>query len=114
METILTLFALIAGLLLRLAIPILITTLLILLLRRLDAHWQKEAPAPLLVVQKPDCWKTKGCSPEQAANCIGAKSSLPCWQAFRLPNGYLQEKCLSCKVFTEAPVPAFKIEPRRM
>ena len=114
METILTLLTLTAGLLVRLAIPILITSLLILLLHRLDAHWQQEAPARLLVVQKPECWKTKGCSPEQAANCIGAKSSLPCWQAFRLPNGYLQENCLSCKVFTEAPVPAFKIEPRRM
>ena len=114
METILTLLALMAGLLVRLAIPILITALLILLLRRLDVHWQTEAPPPQLVAQKPDCWKTKGCSPEQAANCIGAKSSLPCWQAFRLPNGYLQEKCLSCKVFTEAPMLAFKIAPRRM
>lgn len=114
METILTLLALIAGLLVRLAIPILITTLLILLLRRLDTHWQKEAPAPLLIVQKPDCWKTKGCSPEQAANCIGATSSLPCWQALRLPNGYLRDACLTCKVFTEAPAPKMQIEPRRM
>jgi hypothetical protein len=31
-----------------------------------------------------------------------------------LSNGYLAEECISCKVFIEAPVPALKIEPRRM
>jgi len=114
MEPISTLLALIAGLLVRLAIPLGITVLLIVLLRRLDADWQKEAQLPVLAVQKPACWKTKGCLPEQRANCLGAKSPLPCWQAFRLPNGYLREECLSCKVFTEAPMPALKIETRRL
>jgi hypothetical protein len=114
MKTILILLALITGLLVRLAIPILVTALLIILLRRLDAHWQKEAHLPVLPVPKPECWKVKGCRPDQRANCIGAKSPLPCWQAFRLPNGYLREECLTCKVFTEAPAPAFRIEPRRL
>jgi hypothetical protein len=114
MEPISTLLALIAGLLVRLAIPIVITVLLIVLLRRLDAHWQKEAYLPILAIQKPECWQAKGCPPEQRANCMGAKSPLPCWQAFRLPNGYLREECLTCKVFTEAPMPALKIETRRL
>jgi hypothetical protein len=114
METISALLALMAGLLVRLAIPILVTALLIILLRRLDAHWQQEAPMPVLAVQKPECWKVKGCQPEQRKNCAGAQSSLPCWQAFRLPNGYLREECLTCKVFTEAPAPKLQIEPRRI
>ena len=114
MELIQSLFALIVGLLLRLAFPIAITLGLIVLLRRLDARWQKEAPLPTLAVQKPECWKVNGCPPEQVANCSGAKSTLPCWQAFRLPNGYLREGCLTCKVFTDAPLPTLKIETRRL
>jgi hypothetical protein len=114
METISALLALIAGLLVRLAIPILLTALLIFLLRNLDARWQKQAQAAELVVLKPECWKIKGCPPDQVKDCLGAQSRLPCWQAFRLPNGYLREACLTCKVFTETPAPKLQIEPRRM
>lgn len=114
MESILSLFAVLTGLFVRLAIPLVVTALLIVLLRRLDAHWQKEANLPVLAVQKPECWKEKGCLPDQRAECIGARSTLPCWQVFRLPNGYLREQCLTCKVFNEAPAPTLKIEPRRL
>ena len=114
METLTTLLALLTGLLVRLAIPIAVTALLIILLRRLDAHWQKEATPPMLAVEKPECWKVKGCRPEQREHCAGAQSPLPCWQAFRLPNGYLREECLTCKVFIEAPAPKLQIEPRRI
>ena len=114
METIPTILALMAGLLLRLAIPIALTAILIFFLRKLDARWQKEAQVPELAVLKPECWKIKGCPPEQVANCIGAQSRLPCWQAFRLPNVYLHEECLTCRVFTEAPMPVLKIATRRM
>ena len=113
METIISLLAILVGLLVRLAIPIAITALLIIVLRKLDARWQVEAQKPV-TIEKPECWKAKGCPPEQVANCKGATSPLPCWQAYRLPNGYLREECLSCKVFTDAPIPALKIEPRRM
>jgi hypothetical protein len=113
METITSLLAILGGLLLRLAIPVTITAGLITLLRKLDARWQVEAQLPVLV-EKPECWKIKGCPPEQAKNCIGASSPLPCWQAYRLPNGYLREECLSCKVFMDAPMPALNIAPRRM
>lgn len=113
METITSLLAILGGLLLRLAIPVTITAGLITLLQKLDARWQVEALLPVLV-EKPECWKIKGCPPEQAKNCIGASSPLPCWQAYRLPNGYLREECLSCKVFMDAPMPALNIAPRRM
>ena len=113
METILSLLAISTGLLVRLVIPILATALLIFALRKLDTRWQAEAQTPI-TIEKPECWKIKGCSPEQIENCKGASSPLPCWQAYRSPNGYLREECLSCKVFLDAPIPTLHVEPRRM
>ena len=114
METLTSLFAILAGLLLRLAIPIAGTIILVFLLRKLDTHWQAEAELTPVTTEKVECWKIKGCSEEQRKNCRGAASALPCWQVYRQPNGYLQEKCISCEVFINAPVPAIKPEPRRM
>ena len=110
METISSILVLLVGLLIRLAVPIAMTVILIFLLRKLDARWQKEANSPTLVVQKPECWKTKGCSPEQIACCTAAKSPLPCWQVSRLPNGYLREECLACNVFIQTPMPKLQTE----
>jgi len=114
METITAFFYLLAGLLLRLSIPIIGTVLLIVILRKLDQRWQAEAELQPMLMEKPECWKIKGCEPEQAQNCKGASSPLPCWQVYRRPNGYLNEACLSCNVFIEAPMPTLKIEPRRL
>ena len=100
-----SLLVLLAGVLVRLAIPIAVTAVMIYGLRKLDAHWQEEALAPV-PVEKPKCWEYKGCSPEQIKNCIAGKSSLPCWQVYRLPNGYLRDECISCEVFRQAPIPA--------
>ena len=114
MEIITSLLAIITGLLLRLALPILGTGVLIYFLRKLDAHWQREAQLAPGSVQKVECWKIKGCSPEQRKSCIAANSPLPCWQVQRLPNGYLREECIFCDVFTNVAAPTLKIEPRRM
>jgi hypothetical protein len=97
------------GLLLRLAIPIAATLLVIYILRKLDKRWQAEAELQPLGVEKTECWKVKSCSPEQIKNCSAAKGNLPCWQVKRLPNGYLNNDCLSCPVFIEAPVPTLTI-----
>ena len=114
METLTYLLPILTGLLLRLAIPILGTVILIYFLRKLDAHWQTEAELTPIAIEKVECWKVKDCSEEQQKNCIAAAASLPCWQVQRQSNGYLQEKCISCEVFIHAPVPALKIESRRM
>ena len=114
METFTSLLAILAGLLIRLAIPIAGTILLIYVLRKLDAHWQAEAELLPVHAEKVECWKIKGCSEEAQKNCTGAVSPLPCWQVHRESNGYLQEKCISCEVFVNAPLPALKTEPRRM
>jgi hypothetical protein len=114
MQIFISLLVLITGLLIRLAIPIALTALLIFLLRKLDAHWQTEAQLHQPAAHNIECWKIKRCTPEKRRNCIALNSSLPCWQAQRLPNGYLREECLSCKVFIEAPMPVLQAEPRRM
>jgi len=114
METLTSFLAILVGLLLRLAIPIAGTAILIYFLRKLDSHWQAEAQLLATPAPKIECWKVNGCSPEQQKNCLAASSQLPCWQVFRQPNGYLQEKCISCEVFMHAPIPALKTEPRRM
>jgi hypothetical protein len=114
METLTSLLYLLAGLLVRLAIPIAGTLFVIYILRKLDRRWQAEAEIAPLEVEKVECWKVKGCSQEQVKNCTAAKASLPCWQVKRLPNGYLNEDCLSCPVFIEAPVPTLTIETRSL
>lgn len=114
METIISLLALIAGLLIRLAIPLALTALLIFFLHKLDVRWQAEAKTTPPVEQDIQCWEIKNCSSEQRKICVAYQATLPCWQVKRLPNGYLREECLSCEVFTEAPMPALKTEPRRI
>jgi hypothetical protein len=108
METIISLLTVLIGFVLRFAIPIAITAVAIYVLRRLDARWQAEAQTEALlpVVEKPYCWETKNCTPEMRASCPGYLSEVPCWQARRKENGYLQEKCLECDIFRKAPVPA--------
>ena len=104
------LLAVITGFALRLAIPIAITAIAIYFLRRLDAHWRAEAETEALhpLVEKPRCWEVNYCTPEMRATCPGYSSEVPCWQARRKENGYLQDMCLGCDVFRKAPVPEFK------
>ena len=114
METMTAFVVLCAGLLVRLALPIAVTLVMVYFLRKLDARWQAEAELHQQGMEKPECWKIKGCPPQQTENCEANKSELPCWQVNRLPNGYLQEGCLSCPVFLNAPVPSMKTEPRSL
>jgi len=114
MDAITSLLAILTGFVLRLAIPIAGTVILIYFLRKLDAHWQAEAQLPPAPAQKVECWKIKGCSATQKKNCAAASSPLACWQVFRQPSGHLQEECISCRVFIDAPALALKTEPRRM
>jgi len=114
METIPAFLALCFGLLVRLALPIAITLVLVYFLRKLDSRWQAEARLQPVPLQKPESRKIKDCPLERQTNCIARTSSLPCWQMLRLPNGYLREECISCKVFIDAPIPVTKIESRRM
>ncbi len=106
MEFINAFLVILTGLFLRLALPITVTALLIMLLRRLDERWQIEAQQiPMLPIEKTRCWEIKNCPPEKRAACAAANSEEACWQERRLSNGYLPEECLGCEVFDQAPVP---------
>lgn len=109
METTPTLLTLCFGLLLRLALPIAMTLIAVYVLRKLDAHWQAQAEAELAgqaeKIKRPECWKIKNCPLEQRQNCLAFLATDFCWQVYRLPNGQLQEKCLTCEVFLDAPIP---------
>jgi hypothetical protein len=96
--------AVLTGLIVRLMIPILITAFLVFALTWLDRRWRSEAGAAQPTVRKPDCWKTQNCTAQNRKHCPAYASSLPCWQVFRLDNGYLDEKCLACPVLANAPV----------
>ena len=108
METIQSVLAVLLGLLIRLAVPILITALAVTILRAEDKRWQAEAkqiPLPVVKAEKPYCWVINNCPPEKMKTCDALYSSEPCWQVHRGENGYLSETCLTCKVFRSAPVP---------
>ncbi len=105
METLNLYIAIALGLILRLAVPILLTVLVALYLRRLDQRWKAKAEELDAPLEKPECWTVKQCTPEMRAACQGFACPGPCWQAFRLPTGYLREQCLECKVFRRAYVP---------
>lgn len=104
-----TVFALMLGLFLRLALPLLATALLVYGLRQLDLRWQREAEAErnLLIRDEEPCWKEQGL-PREEILARAAASGKPCWQVHRLSNGYLREACLDCEVFLDAPAPALE------
>jgi hypothetical protein len=100
--------AVLIGLLLRLAIPIVITLLAVYILHKVDVRWQEEAaqmPAPE-DVEKPLGRNIKNCPVEKKSGFISLNSAEPCWQTHRLDNGYLPEECLDCQVFHQAPIPS--------
>ncbi|MGE5250082.1 MAG: hypothetical protein ACM3QS_07680 [Bacteroidota bacterium] len=114
MQPVSTFLVLAAGLFVRLALPIALTILVIVILRRLDARWQLEAEqSTSSAVAEIKCWEMKHCTPEQREACLVPDSGQPCWQERRLKNGYLREECLSCEVFEQAPVPAPAQVPMR-
>jgi len=101
--------AFVFGLIVRLGLPLLVTALIVIGLRRLDIRWQKEAEIErdLLVRDEEPCWKEQGLSMEEI-KARAAESGKPCWQIHRLSNGYLREACLDCEVFINAPIPTLE------
>lgn len=99
----------ILGVVVRLGLPVLVTTVIVIGLRRLDVRWQKEAEIErnLLVRDETPCWKEQGLSLDEI-KARAAESGKPCWQIHRLSNGYMREACLDCQIFINAPVPVLK------
>jgi len=111
MEGLMTIVWMLLGLTVRFGLPILMTVLVIIGLRKLDENWQSTASSPSLAmarvqVENSGCWQSKGCSVEQRQQCAAYNcQEMPCWQVFRDSHGQLKEACLGCEVFRTAPVP---------
>jgi len=105
-----TLIAMLVGIVLRLALPIAVTILIVLFLRWLDRRWQQEVFQESLLLQpapNPGCWDIRHCPEEMRRACEAYQHpELPCWQVLREKNGRLQERCLLCEIFRQAPLPA--------
>jgi hypothetical protein len=106
------LVAFIIGVLLRFAVPIVLTAVAVWFFRKLDRRWQTEATdrvrlqMAMLAAQRTPCWEQKQCVAEKRATCPAyLEKSVPCWQIFRAKDGNLKPACLSCGVFRGAPVP---------
>jgi hypothetical protein len=105
-------YIVLAGVLLRIAIPLLVLLGLALFLGRMDARWKREAlrqakDLTMISMEKPACWDSKNCSIEEKSACRAVKSDEPCWQVFRQENGNFDPNCLKCDVFLTnvAPIP---------
>jgi hypothetical protein len=109
MENIQSVLAFLSGLMIRLGLPLAITAVFIIILRKLDNRWKEEATESLnnpqyTPPQKP-CWEVNQCTPEKMEACIAHQNpNSPCWQLFRSDQGVLKEKCLGCDVFIQAPL----------
>ncbi len=92
----------------RLAIPLVITIIVVLVLRKVDARWLAEAEQlnEELAAEPVESSDNKDCPIKTTGETPAMHSDEPCWQIYRLPNGYLREACLNCEVFRHAPVPA--------
>lgn len=110
MDTLETLGVLALGILIRFAIPIGVTALLVWFFRRIDQRWKAEARLTMerALPKNPGCWKINNCSAVDRAKCLAyANPDKPCWYIFRGKEGLLQEKCLICDIFRKAPIPIF-------
>lgn len=109
MEWLPTTLAMILGILLRIAVPVLVTILFIFLLRKLDERWKAESDLGDVMLVKPGnvgCWEINMCPEDMRAKCKAYQNQdTPCWQVFRNENGRLKERCIGCDVFRHAPVP---------
>lgn len=110
MEGVATFGGVIIGFLIRIGIPLVLTILLSLLLRRLDAQWRDEAigyqaeainkaeqDIYFTIWSRTPCWEEKNCSPEERARCKAyLQSEKPCWEVYR-NNGSYSKSCTTCQ-----------------
>jgi hypothetical protein len=103
----------VAGLVLRLGIPLGLTFLATWGLRKLDQRWQQEARELVEVGHIPAmtmirCWVLNNCPLEKREKCPAyMNDGVPCWQVFRKPEGQLADGCLDCHVFRKTLAPEF-------
>lgn len=109
MEELQIIAAAIAGIFLRIGLPIVLTFLLARFLRNLDSRWREEAEQQVndrkmleqqhtllnLWLEQP-CHSIMNCSEEQKENCEAYnQTEKPCWEVQRA-NGNLARRCQDC------------------
>jgi hypothetical protein len=106
--------ALVLMFVVRLAIPLLVTMLIVYALRRLDARWQAEAqqrgegataaaPHEALAVSTAPCWQVRRCPPQRRDRCPAyLRPNLNCWAARNQAEGRLPDRCLTCILFKQS------------
>jgi len=110
-EFILTLY-MVLGVILRIGIPLVITFLLTLLLRRLDNQWREEAlheqPGEAVLREmwlNNPCWEQTDCIEELRESCSAfSQTETPCWEVYR-EDGMLNPKCQVCEYRKELLIP---------
>jgi hypothetical protein len=114
MENLITTLTIFGGLLLRIGIPVGLTAFLVYLFNRLDARWKVEAEnirraevkRMLSADDSSRCWNINKCAEKNREKCPAyLQKDSPCWQVYRSQDGFMKERCLTCKVFKSAPVP---------
>ena len=110
MNTLHPILVILIGLVLRLAVPLALTALIVYSLGKLDARWQAEArdEKKALAVDQMPCMKDEELSIEQMKVRMSLADQ-PCWQTQRLQSGYLNEACLDCEVFLSAPATGSRV-----
>ncbi len=104
METLNSTYVILIGLALRVAIPVAFTALIVFSLRKLDARWQAEAreEKKVAAIDEMPCLR-EGVTIDPLTSARASLGEQRCWQIRRLPSGYLNEACLDCEVFLNAP-----------
>ena len=110
METLHPVLVILIGMVLRLAVPVALTALIVYTLGKLDERWQAEArdEKKAMAMDQMPCLKNEELSLDQIKTRM-AMSDQPCWQAQRLQSGYLNEACLDCEIFLSAPAAAARV-----
>lgn len=110
MEELQIIAAVIAGLLLRIGLPVGLTFLLAHFLRKLDSRWREEAEQQVVERKKLEqqqillnlwldqpCYSIMNCSDEQKQNCDAYNQrEKPCWEINR-SNGSMAQRCKDCQ-----------------
>ena len=101
---------LIAGIILRIGLPIGITFLLARFLRKLDSRWREEAELEAIETKllqqrqtllnlwlDQPCHEIRNCSPQERENCQALTHlEQPCWETNRV-NGSISKRCQECE-----------------
>jgi hypothetical protein len=102
--------AVIAGLLLRIGLPVGLTFLLARFLRKLDARWREEAEQKVIEKKRLEqqqtllnlwldqpCHSIMNCTEQQKETCKAyGQFAKPCWEINRA-NGNLSQRCQDCE-----------------